>query len=80
MSMNSTMAEGPGAGFNFQLYRYTPSLAAAIVGVVVFAILTVMHVGRLFKARAFYFTAFTIGGVCKLSFSEPDRQHSVIAH
>ncbi|KAK7706481.1 hypothetical protein SLS63_013968 [Diaporthe eres] len=60
-TMNSTTAEGPGAGFNFQLYRYTPSLAAAVVGVVVFAILTVLHTGLLLRARAFYFTAFTIG-------------------
>jgi hypothetical protein len=58
-----TAVEGPGA-FNFQLYRYTPSLAAAIVSAIVFAILTVLHAWRLFRARAFYFTAFTIGGLC----------------
>lgn len=78
--MNCTTVEDPGAGLNFQLYRYTPSLAAAVVGVVVFAILTVLHTGLLLKARAFYFTAFTIGGICKWSLGEPDRQHSVIAH
>lgn len=78
--MNSTTFEDPGAGFNFQLYRYTPSLAAAVVAVVIFAILTVVHTGLLLRARAFYFTAFTIGGICKWSFSEPDSQHSVIAH
>ncbi|KAH8782680.1 RTA1 like protein-domain-containing protein [Diaporthe sp. PMI_573] len=61
--MNSTTAEAPGAAFDFKLYRYTPSLPAAIVGVVVFATLTALHTGRLFKARAFYFTAFTIGGI-----------------
>lgn len=68
--MNSTMVEDPGAGFNFQLYRYTPSLAAAVVAVVVFAILTVLHTGLLLRARAFYFTAFTIGGICESSISE----------
>ncbi|KAF6843734.1 Protein RTA1-like protein 2 [Colletotrichum musicola] len=61
--MNSTASEGPGADFNFQLYRYNPSLAAAVVSVVVFAILTILHGWRLFKTRAYYFTAFTTGGI-----------------
>lgn len=61
------MAEGAGAAFNFQLYRYTPSLAAAVVAVAIFAILTVLHMWRLLRARAFYFTAFTVGGICKWS-------------
>ncbi|KAK1974368.1 RTA1 like protein [Colletotrichum cereale] len=50
-------------GFDFQLYRYTPSLPAAIVSVVVFAILTLLHTWRLYRARAFYFTAFIVGGL-----------------
>ncbi|KAK1593642.1 RTA1 like protein [Colletotrichum navitas] len=49
--------------FDFQLYRYTPSLPAAVVSVAVFAILTILHTWRLYRARAFYFTAFTIGGL-----------------
>lgn len=54
--------------FDFKLYRYDPLLPAAIVSVVVFAILTVLHTWRLFRVRAYYFTAFTIGGICKSSF------------
>lgn len=50
--------------FDFQLYRYTPSLAGAIIAVVVFAALTSIHFWRLMRARAFYFTAFLVGGVC----------------
>jgi hypothetical protein len=52
-------------GFDFRLYRYSPSLPAAIVSVVVFALLTAAHVWRISRTRAFYFTAFTIGGLCK---------------
>ncbi|KAL1975870.1 hypothetical protein VTN31DRAFT_4262 [Thermomyces dupontii] len=48
---------------DFQLYRYVPSLPAAIVSVIVFGILTGLHVWRLYRARAFYFTAFTVGGL-----------------
>lgn len=53
--------------FDFRLYRYTPSLPAAIVFVAVFAILTAMHIWRIQRHRSFYFTAFTIGGACKNS-------------
>ncbi|KAM0231295.1 hypothetical protein ACHAPO_008679 [Fusarium lateritium] len=49
--------------FDFKLYRYNPSLPAAVVSVVVFAILTAAHTWRLFRVRAYYFTAFTIGGL-----------------
>lgn len=73
------MAEDPGAGFNFQLYRYTPSLAAAVVAVVVFAILTVLHMWRLIRARAFYFTAFTIGGICQWSLCTSNCHRLAIA-
>lgn len=52
-------------GFVFKLYQYDPSLPAAIVTVAAFAILTAIHVWRLYVFRSFYFTAFTIGGVCK---------------
>lgn len=66
MASHDNGAQGPGAEFDFQLYRYVPSLPAAIVSVAVFAILTVLHTWRVFRSRAFYFTAFTIGGACKL--------------
>lgn len=63
-SAMGTEGEVPADGFDFQLYRYNPSLPAAIVSVAVFAILTALHCWRMHKARSFYFTAFIIGGVC----------------
>lgn len=62
---NSTEPSYTTPAFDFKLYRYEPSLIAAIIFVVVFAVLTLLHVWRLYNTRAFYFTAFTIGGVCK---------------
>ena len=53
--------------FEFQLYRYTPSLPAAVVAVVVFAILTAVHVWRIHKAGSVYFIPFTVGGLCTYS-------------
>lgn len=66
-SMASSTTEAPAEFFDFKLYRYTPSLAAAIVSVIVFAVLTALHTWRMLKARAYYFMAFTIGGVCKFN-------------
>lgn len=50
---------------DFQLYRYVPSLPAAAISALAFGILTGLHARRLYQARAFYFTAFAIGGLCK---------------
>lgn len=55
--------EGDNAGYDFKLYRYDPSLPAAIVTTIVFAILTSIHVWRLRRAGAVYFTPFLIGGI-----------------
>ncbi|KAL2210916.1 RTA1 protein [Sarocladium strictum] len=63
MSVDADSAGGNESDFKFEYYHYNPSLPAAIVSVAVFAILTSVHVWKLFRFRTFYFTAFTIGGV-----------------
>ena len=55
--------EGDEQSFDFQLYRYDPSLPAAIVTAIIFGILTTGHFWRLKKAGALYFTPFLIGGI-----------------
>jgi hypothetical protein len=49
---------------DFALYRYDVSLPAAITALVVFLVLTIVHVWRIYRHHSFYFTAFTLGGVC----------------
>ncbi|RYC79219.1 hypothetical protein BFJ63_vAg17903 [Fusarium oxysporum f. sp. narcissi] len=61
--MASSQGTEGDSGFDVKLYRYTPSLGAAIVSVAVFAVLTILHTWRLLRARAYYFSAFTIGGL-----------------
>lgn len=61
---NSTQAAS-GGGFDFKLYRYEPSLPAAVIFVAVFTTLTSLHLWRMARHRTFYFTAFTIGGACE---------------
>jgi hypothetical protein len=65
MSDNAA-APSSNSDFDFKLYRYTPSLPAAIVAVVVFFTLTCLHIWRLTRTRAFYFIAFSVGGACKM--------------
>lgn len=52
------------ANIDFQLYRYTPSQAAAGLFVALFSITTLYHAYQIAKARAWYFTAFAVGGIC----------------
>ncbi|KAF5248733.1 hypothetical protein FANTH_5803 [Fusarium anthophilum] len=47
---------------DFKLFRYTPSLPAAIIAAVIFVILSCLHIWRLGKARAWYFIPFAVGG------------------
>lgn len=60
------MASNGDAEFEFKLYRYTPSLAAAVIFLVLFVFATVYHLYQVTRARCWYFVIFVIGGVCKL--------------
>ncbi|KAK3989094.1 RTA1 like protein-domain-containing protein [Cladorrhinum sp. PSN332] len=65
MEDSTTSADtGPSGAehLDFALYRYELSLPAAIAAVVVFLVLTLLHVWRIYRHRSFYFTAFTVGG------------------
>jgi hypothetical protein len=60
------MAEGGAFEGGFKLYRYDPNLAANIVFVVLFAVLSIGHVFLLLRKRTWYFIPFVVGCVCKL--------------
>src|SRR4051812_3792444 len=48
---------------SFVLYRYNPSLAAAAIFVVIFALTTGFHMFQTFKKRSWFMTPFIIGGL-----------------
>ncbi len=50
---------------SYQLYQYEPSLPAAIVAIILFAIVTFYHVWLIIRHRSWYFISFTVGGFCK---------------
>ena len=49
----------------FVLYHYTPSLVAAVIFVVLFAIGSLVHLFFSIHFRARYFIPFIIGSICK---------------
>lgn len=67
-TMNTTSNDG---GINFALYRYTPSIAAAIIFAVVFFTITALHGIRLWRNRTYFFIPFIIGLLCKDSLPLP---------
>jgi hypothetical protein len=56
-----------GQHIDFKLYRYTPSVAAAVIFIILFTITTAFHVWQLIKSRSWYFIAFVLGGICEYS-------------
>ena len=58
------MSDGSGY-IDFKLYRYTPSLAAAAIFIVLFVVTTMYHTYQLIMTRAWYFIAFVLGGICE---------------
>lgn len=51
----------------FELYRYDPSLPAAIVFAILFLVTTSLHGYHMFRFRTWYWIPFVIGGTCKPS-------------
>ena len=52
---------------NMQLYHYQPSMPAAIVFVVLFALATALHFYQMIRTKTWFLVPFVIGGICKSS-------------
>lgn len=46
-------------------YDYIPSIPAAVVFIVLFGILTLLHCWQMFRGRTWFFIAFIFGGICE---------------
>ncbi|KAJ5668404.1 uncharacterized protein N7477_006974, partial [Penicillium maclennaniae] len=62
----SIMASNGNGEIDFKLYRYTPSLVAAIIFIVLFVLATLYHLYQVVRTRSWYFTVFVIGGVFQI--------------
>jgi hypothetical protein len=57
--------DDPYAGFVF--YYYEPSMAAAIIFVLLFGSSTILHAVQMFVTRTSFMIPFLIGGICKFN-------------
>lgn len=60
------MSSNHDGGFDFKLYRYTPSLVAAVIFIVLFVLTTTYHLWQTFRARSWYFLIFVTGGIFQI--------------
>lgn len=60
--MTTSSSDG---GIDFALYRYTPSIVAAVIFAVIFLIITILHGIRLWRHRTYFFVPFIIGLLCE---------------
>lgn len=69
----STMSESVPRDGNaiFKLYRYDPSMAAAIIFIILFLLVTGLHTYQLIRTKTWFFSCFVVGGFSK---SLPERQ------
>jgi len=71
---------------SYQLYRYKPSVAAAILFIVLFTLTTVLHLTQMIRTRTWFFIPFCVGGLCEMigfiartvNAYEPYRQWSLV--
>lgn len=60
--MSTNSSDG---GTDFVLYRYNPSIPAAVVFIAVFLIATILHCIQLWRYRTYFFVPFIIGLLCE---------------
>jgi hypothetical protein len=51
----------------FEYYRYTPSIAAAVIFIVLFSITTTVHIYQLARTKTWSFLPLVLGGLCTFS-------------
>ena len=54
-----------GSSYDWKAYRYDPSLVAAIIFIVCFAVTTFFHLYQLIRTQTWYFIPLCIGGFCE---------------
>lgn len=59
---------------NFHFYYYHPSMAAAVIFVILFGVSTGAHFWQLLRSRTWFMIPFLIGGICTFLSSHAFRR------
>jgi hypothetical protein len=51
----------------YKFWNYVPSLAAAVIFLLFFLVLTGLHTWKMVKTKTWFCISFTMGGVCTLN-------------
>jgi hypothetical protein len=51
--------------YDYELFRYTPNLGAAIFFTILFALAALLHTYQVTATRTWFFIAFLVGGYCE---------------
>lgn len=60
----------------YKFWNYVPSLAAAVIFLLVFLALTGLHTWKMVKTKTWFCISFTMGGVCTLNCFAMKISHS----
>lgn len=60
---------------DFKFYYYSPSMAAAVIFIILFGVATALHTVQMFRTKTWFLVPFVIGGICKSNpaISEPKK-------
>lgn len=65
---------------HFRFYYYEPSMPAAIIFAVLFALATLLHTYQLVRSRTWFMIPFVVGGICELKYSKSALQLCVLTN
>lgn len=68
--MNTRRADSDSTGdaISFSFYHYDPSMAGAVIFIILFAGTTIFHIYQMVRTRTWFFIPFVIGGICQWHF------------
>lgn len=72
--LSTRQASGDDTHGGFVFYHYEPSMAAAVIFVLLFGISTILHAVQMGMTRTWFMIPFLLGGLCEYTHVLDDRQ------
>jgi hypothetical protein len=63
--LRAMSAEEIAAASSFKLYHYDPTIAGAVIFVLLFLATTGLHFWQMFKSRCWFLLPLVVGGICE---------------